>query len=282
MMSMASAEGPVRGYFSRSRSLKELAALFGRRRLDDLAQRAHQAASGRVLEIGCGEGRVLLELSRMYRGLELHGINKEPWMAMHAQESLLETARFHSIMSPDELASTPLPTIHFCDAEKLPFESAHFDLVISQVSFHYIADKFLALREVWRTLKPDGTALLHVDTIPGVRPDFLAGETPRFVTYAPDGKIWSMRDVCAALAQSGYDIAFSRSERAGLVHMKKNTERPMGLLLTLDAHSSFDLGRLKRGEGDPTFWGFRSIYQLELVRAPTQSTNTPGAAVDLD
>jgi len=76
------AKGPKRGHFSRSRSLEDFSRKFGKDILQKLIQKALSKDKVRVLEIGCGEGRVLMELKKLFPNIELHGINKSPWSAM--------------------------------------------------------------------------------------------------------------------------------------------------------------------------------------------------------
>lgn len=45
---------------------------------------------------------------------------------------------------------------HRCDARKLPFADAMFDVAIAIESFEHIEDNAAAMREVARTLKPGG------------------------------------------------------------------------------------------------------------------------------
>jgi len=76
----------------RNRSLREMGAKIGLGFIETfIDQRCRVSPSVRVLEIGCGEGRVLMELRKRLPTVELHGINKIPWTAMRGRESLLKT-----------------------------------------------------------------------------------------------------------------------------------------------------------------------------------------------
>jgi demethylmenaquinone methyltransferase/2-methoxy-6-polyprenyl-1,4-benzoquinol methylase len=69
-------------------------------------------------------------------------------------EAMLRTGR-------DRLldAGIILPSV-VCDAEKLPFESGHFDLVSVAFGLRNMTHKDAALREMARVLKPDGKLLV--------------------------------------------------------------------------------------------------------------------------
>ncbi|MGQ0708203.1 MAG: bifunctional demethylmenaquinone methyltransferase/2-methoxy-6-polyprenyl-1,4-benzoquinol methylase UbiE [Rhodoferax sp.] len=69
-------------------------------------------------------------------------------------ESMLRTGR-------DRLldAGVLLPTV-VCDAEKLPFADAHFDLVSVAFGLRNMTHKDAALREMWRVLRPGGKLLV--------------------------------------------------------------------------------------------------------------------------
>ena len=174
-----------RGHFSRSRSLADYDARFGAGVvLDTVRARAATTPDASLLEIGCGEGRVLMQLRKAFPALRLHGINKAPWPAMQGSESLRATALHHGIFDAATLEGLTLPTVHFADAGALPLADASLDVVISQVTIPYVERKERVLTETWRVLKPGGVALLHLDSRRRHSVDFLAGDTPTFVSTA--------------------------------------------------------------------------------------------------
>jgi SAM-dependent methyltransferase len=93
-------------------------------------------ARGRTIELGCGEGRVVRDLTRM--GYEAIGIELSKSLLRHA------------------VASDPTGSYVRADARKLPFGDATVDLVIAYNSLMDIEDMPTAVREVARVLGPDG------------------------------------------------------------------------------------------------------------------------------
>lgn len=218
----------------------------------------------RVLEIGCGEGRALLELRRRFPDAALHGINRHPWDAMRGSESLPDVARFHTIFTEAELAAVALPVIHFLDAQRLPFADGSFDVVLSQGAIHYMARKDRVLEEVWRVLAPEGEAFLHIDTWQDDLPDVLEPPTPR-IAISRAGRPLAVRTLVEEVAGAGFDVSYAERTLLGrsiCIRMRRNTAAPLPLGLTLDAAASGDLRELTRDQprGD-VCWGYRSVFR---------------------
>jgi SAM-dependent methyltransferase len=265
-------QGPKRGHFSRSRSLAD----FNRKFNGPVVQETLEAAFSvgeevRALEIGCGEGRVLMEILKLFPDSELHGINKKPWPAMKGSQSLPRTAAHYHIFTPAQLRGLRLPQMHFYDASHLDFPDNYFDLVISQVAVQYVARKDLLLQEVWRTLKHGASAYIHIDSRQENYPDFLQMPCPRFVIY--DGKkVCTIRQLAGSCRQKGFNIRYNETnetekgvnkQRMCLV-MHKTRMSPLELGLVFDEVSSFDLKALQRDDKrDDIFWGYRSVYNLK-------------------
>ena len=102
---------------------------------------------GRALDIGCGTGQMAVALAQM-TSLEVTGVDIEPeaiaTSERHAAEAALSD-RCHFVCA---------------DAHSLPFPDNHFDLVVSRGTLPFLRDQALAVREVYRALKPGGVAFL--------------------------------------------------------------------------------------------------------------------------
>jgi len=102
---------------------------------------------GVALDIGCGPGQMALTLARM-TDLEVIGVDIEPEAVeianRHAKEAGLEDrCRFV-----------------YADAHSLPFPDDYADLIVSRGALPFLRDQVLAVREVYRVLKPGGVAFL--------------------------------------------------------------------------------------------------------------------------
>jgi len=106
-----------------------------------------------VLDIGCGAGMDTLVAAQMVgTGGTVTGIDMTPAMVAKARRSVAETG----------LAQV---TIVEGSAEDLPFESASFDVVISNGVIDLIPDKDAVFSEIARVLRPGGRIQLADVTI---------------------------------------------------------------------------------------------------------------------
>lgn len=133
---------------------KNYVAPAARGQYPDILMRHHrilemvERLEGRALDVGCGSGRLLLDLQR--RGFEVTGVDVSSAM-IDASRSLLLRA-----------GSSSLPHLSVGDIEKLSFKDASFDLVVAAGVIEYLADDDGALAEIRRVLKPGGVAILSV------------------------------------------------------------------------------------------------------------------------
>lgn len=236
----------------------------------DRAIEAAQARSPRpaLLEIGCGEGVMLLELMKRCPTFDLEGINKKPWSTMRGSESLAANAKRFGVMSDAEFAKLRLPKIHFLDADEMDFPDESFDLIISQLAIPYVVRKDKLLSNVWRMLRPNGQALLNMDASIRKAPDFLPGETPRFIIYK-DGVLFPFRDWIAERAAMGFDAKVTMIHRDDgkrsylALELTKNKSEPFPIDLEFDKRSSFSLrALLKYKRSKSMTWGKRSVFHV--------------------
>jgi len=103
-----------------------------------------------VLEIGCGDGRLLLELvARTPRGTSVVGIEPDEWMLRHAiarTRSLIERGRV-SVLQTESSDLSGLP-------------NAHFDKACAVDVIYFWSNPARDLAEIRRVLRPDGRLLL--------------------------------------------------------------------------------------------------------------------------
>lgn len=130
-----------------------------------------EGAGKDVLEIGVGMGADHLEWARA-RPRRLTGVDLTERAAEHTRRRL-------SLYGFE-------PDVRTADAERLPFDDASFDIVYSWGVLHHTPDTPRAIQEVWRVLRPGGTArvmVYHTHSIVGymlwARYGLLAGKPGR-------------------------------------------------------------------------------------------------------
>jgi SAM-dependent methyltransferase len=127
-----------------------------RRIAADVAATAPRGA--RVLEVGCGPGRLSIRLARRH-GLDVTGLDLDP--------AMIELARANADGPGD--GEEGRPSFLAGDVASLGFPDGSFDLVVSTLSMHHWGDPTAGFAEIARVLRPGGRALIW-DFRPGVVP----------------------------------------------------------------------------------------------------------------
>jgi SAM-dependent methyltransferase len=112
----------------------------------------------RVLEVGCGPGRLSIRLARQH-DLDVTGLDLDP--------AMIQRARANADARGD--GGQRQPSFLVGDVASLAFPDGSFDLVVSTMSMHHWADPAVGLAEIARVLRPGARALVW-DFRPGVRP----------------------------------------------------------------------------------------------------------------
>lgn len=102
----------------------------------------------RVLDIGCGEGKVTRQIAQILPAGSALGIDMSPEMIGFARKSLLRA---------------PLPNLQFEqeDASRLPYEN-EFDVIFSNAALHWIKDQRPVLKGIYKALKKNARILLQM------------------------------------------------------------------------------------------------------------------------
>ncbi len=108
-------------------------------------------ANIKLLDVGCGNGRLLFKLASFLEDCELHGIDIKPGQ-IHSNQAKNSHSNLH---------------FHCAPSENLPFESDYFDLVTCTNALQKFPQKLRSLDEMHRVLKPNGELYL----LEGVRDD---------------------------------------------------------------------------------------------------------------
>lgn len=108
---------------------------WGIRVLDRLEPRAGE----RILDIGCGTGRLTSEITRRAGVCEVVGTDRSWAMVVQAHAHYADVAEFAQ-----------------ADGVSLPFPDSSFHAVFSTATFHWIKDHDRLFGEIYRVLKPGG------------------------------------------------------------------------------------------------------------------------------
>lgn len=148
----------------------------------------------RVMEIGPGDGRVLMELKKKFPEVEFYGINKEKTHHFYRRESFIHTGLKYEIFNRDEIEQIELPFLLFVDLDfgtRIPYDKNKFDVVYSQNVMPFIKYKFEMLNEVMRILKIGGLSV-HADV--------------KDVLVYSDGVVLEWKDALGELRRRGINI----------------------------------------------------------------------------
>lgn len=140
-----------------------------RRKPNPLAEQlAAQWTPGKILDIGCGNGRNLLPFAQ--RGFACVGIDTSKKLRDYATERLREY---------------PAVLVHG-NATELPFPDESFDGVIFLAVLHHLSPQYQkqALAELFRVLKPGGKAAISVWN--KLQWGFVFGSKERFIPWTLD------------------------------------------------------------------------------------------------
>ena len=190
-----------------------------------LVRHAGVGAGQRVLDVACGTGVVALTAARL--GARVTGLDFTP--------ELLERARENS-----RLAGVDIDW-HEGDAEKLPFDAAAFDIVLSQYGHIFAPRPDIAVAGMLRVLKPGGT--IAFSTWP---PELFVGRmfmlVARYMPPPPPGvappPLWGDPSVVRErLGTAVKDIIFDRATMPvptlSPQHHRTMTERTAGPVIKL-------------------------------------------------
>ena len=128
---------------------------------------------GRILDVGCGTGRLAARLEAAFAGTLVVGVDLSTGMVRHA------AAR----------ADTGAVFVAGC-AERLPFAGAVFGLVVVTLSMAHWWDVAAGLGEIRRVMAP-GAVLVAAETMPVSRP-WLGAALARWRRVGPPGGLPSL------------------------------------------------------------------------------------------
>jgi SAM-dependent methyltransferase len=124
-----------------------------RRMLESVAWRGDE----RVLDVGCGNGFLLVEIAKRLRSGSVTGIDLwMPGAGDQTAELAWHNARLEGVEDRVEICNV--------DARTMPFGDASFDVIVCSLMLHHAggsADRQRVLDEMARVVKPGGMVLLY-------------------------------------------------------------------------------------------------------------------------
>ena len=183
----------------RSHSLEDLNSKIKPYNIQSIIQDIHEknklkGEKTRVMEIGTGNGRVLMELKKLFPDVEFYGVNKEKTHTFFRRESFILTSLKFGIFNKKEIDGIELPYVIFEDMDfgnRFPYDDNKFDLIFSQFTIQHIKYKFELFNEIMRILRPEGISF-HTD-VTGLN------------IYSK-GLVVELRDAFAEIRKKGFDI----------------------------------------------------------------------------
>ena len=114
---------------------------------DVLVDEIQKSQSGKILDVGCGNGNLFTMLPD--GKYDLYGVDFSENMIIEAKRNCEFKASFS-----------------VADAERLPFDDYTFDMIVCNASFHHYIHPNIVLEEMHRVLKDGGKILIGDPYIP--------------------------------------------------------------------------------------------------------------------
>lgn len=202
----------------RSHSLEDFNQKIMPFKLQDIIQEIYEknrlaGEKTRVMEIGAGNGRVIMELKKQFPDVEFYAINKEKTHTFYRRESFMLTALKFEIFTKTDIEGIDLPYIVFQDLDfgnRIPYDANKFDLIYTQSVIPLIKYKFELFNEIMRVLKPGGISF-HSD-VTGIN------------LYSK-GIVLDLRDALAEFRRRGLDI--TTLENRETIRFRKGEENSL-------------------------------------------------------
>jgi ubiquinone/menaquinone biosynthesis C-methylase UbiE len=199
----------------------------------------------KILEVGCGYGRALLEIKKIFEDkVKIVGTNLE-------KEYNQDLTKRYALSQDLFLGNKNLPKIYALDAgKKLPFKNESFDFIFCQATMQYIPDKILFIQEANRVLTKQGMAVLELQEFREDHPK----EYQDMIEVWDNGK--------------KVNILFHLKKFKN-IQIKKSTGRCWHYLI-IRKTPNFNLNlrfvyfiNLEEISPSPIFWGRKSVYALD-------------------
>ena len=213
----------------------------------------------RVLDLGCGTGRLVPELNDRFPGAEIVGLDLSTEMLRRFRDQPRARGHFHCTRG---------------DLTQLPFAARSFDLVFSNLALHWATDFVQALNEIRRVLNPEGMVLFTVpgpDSLRELRVSGSEGMDLTIPIYMPD-----LRDVGDCLVAAGFRDPVMDTESIAL---KYGSESRMRTELEITGGAGFAALADPPDHDSPVEISFEIVYGVAFGPGHGQPTRTQSGDV---
>ncbi|MFQ5450069.1 MAG: class I SAM-dependent methyltransferase [Nitrospinaceae bacterium] len=226
----------------------------------------------KVLEVGFGYGRALMELAYGFRNLavDFHGITlpSEKKPPLTNSGALIDIAVHYGVASRENFKNIPPPTIYFYDATNLHFENEKLDFIYSVVTVRFMTNKARFLEEVCRVLRPGGIALLHLGESRWDYPHGLASKDKQLTSYTSrfilkyGQELIPLPDYLRLFDGKGFKFQFLETSRC-VLKITKVDPGQLDFQLKLNPDFSAPMREfLFENTNRPRRGGFRTVYDV--------------------
>jgi SAM-dependent methyltransferase len=219
-----------------------------------------------IVDIGCGVGRSLWELSNIFSESEVHmnlfgvfySAKPNPNSIFFANQKRYEEVLKNPLIVANEFniqtKNKDIPKLFNTDACKyLPIKSNSVDLIYSTNAFHFFADKINAIKEMSRILKTNGIAIINIDrTDDDFWPDNL--HFPRLCIHR-EHKIIDAKKFLQSKSGADFTISIKKVDSYGtgknsyILKMRKHQKKTLTFPeLSFDKKESFSLDNIRFSE----------------------------------
>ena len=152
---------------------------------DEIINRVIECNPKTILDLGCGNGNILIRLEKM-TSAKLYGLDLSEKMVEIAAKRLNANTQ-----------------ICIGDAEFLPYEDNSMDVVVCNASFHHYPNPVKVLQEIKRVLKRKGVLILGDPTAPAL---YLKLTNPCLhYLNSGDFEIYSKKKIIKMLNENGFE-----------------------------------------------------------------------------
>lgn len=141
-----------------------------------------------ILDVGCGTGFAVRQLSQKLEGGKICGLDISPAMLAKAKTNTANCTNAELTLG---------------DAENLPYESEQFERLMCANCFHYFSNLDKVVNEFYRVLKPGGIVYL-LDSCRDVSPAIFFYDLARKKIAADHVRYYHTRDINSSLEKAGF------------------------------------------------------------------------------